>query len=88
MLSDGFFEALIKRLSIDECINISLEAGTKMWETVMPRYTKLANVQLNTVVDSLKVAQLPVDGTTGRLYPFTDEIISPNHVNRTGMLCA
>ena len=60
------------------------ECETKAWctvgERVNPRYPKVANIQLNTVLDSLKALQLPLDNTTGGLYPAHAEIINPNHV--------
>jgi len=52
-----------------------------------PRYPKIANIQLNTVLDSLKCLQLPLDNNIGPLYPVEYEIINPNHVIMTISQC-
>src|SRR4030042_5074861 len=55
-------------------------------EKVNPRYAKIANIKLETVLDSLKAEQLPLDNTVG-LYPAEYDIKSPNHVVMTVTKC-
>jgi len=66
-----------------------LVAWVRMPELVNPRYAKLANIQLNTVVDSLKCFQLPLDNTrVDSLFPAGEyDIKNPNHVIMTIRKC-
>jgi len=79
-LSECWYREVQKRFgrqAADEC---EVGAWCNMAERVNPRYAKIGNIELNTVVDSMKVLQLPLDNTIGGLYPITTEVINENHV--------
>lgn len=59
----------------------------KAGEEVNSRYTKIGNIQLNTVVDSLKCLQSPLDNNIGPLYAVEYEIKNPNHLIMTIVQC-
>ena len=86
-LSECWYREVMKRDGrqvADEC-----EAGAwcNMAERVNPRYAKIGNIQMNTVLDSMKVLQLPLDNITGGLFPIIPEIINENHVKWTITRC-
>jgi len=85
---DAWLAAVVKRLGVDA----TLECATEMWvqvgNTVNPRFPEIGNFQLNTVVDSLKVVQLPLDNIIGKEYPSEVEVINPNDVIVTVKQCA
>jgi hypothetical protein len=56
-----------------------LGAWMRLADKANRRYPKIANIELNTVTDSLKLLQLPMDSTMG-LFPAKYDIKSPNHV--------
>jgi len=79
-MTEAWYNAVKQRYGV----NAANECETQAWETigerVNPRFPKVANIELNTVVDSLKCLQLPLDNTTGGLFPAEAKIINPNHV--------
>jgi len=79
-LATAFYEATKKRFGIDAANDIQLEAWETVGEKVNPRYAKIGNIKLETVVDSLKALQLPLDNTMGNLYKTQFNIINDNHV--------
>jgi hypothetical protein len=85
---DAWFAAVVKRFGVDA----TLECATEMWvqvaETVNPKYAEIAKIKLNTVLDSLKCQQLPLDNQIGKEYPTEVKIISPNRVIVTTKQCA
>ncbi|MEA1958552.1 MAG: hypothetical protein U9N44_02605, partial [Chloroflexota bacterium] len=58
---------------------IELGSWQSMAKKVNWRYPKIGNFQLNTVIDSLKAMQLPLDNTVG-LFRASYEIVNPNLV--------
>ena len=85
-MSGGYYDAVKKRYGSDVANQCELASWMRVGERVNPRYAKMANIQLNTVLDSLKATQLPLDNTVG-LYPAEYQIKSPNHVIMTVMKC-
>lgn len=83
----AWYEWIVDRLGIEEADKAGLAAMTRMAETVNPRYAGLAGVQLNTVVDSLKILALPLDNTVGGLFPVQYDIKNDNHVILTVKQC-
>ncbi len=79
-MATAFYDATRQRSGIDAANEIQLEAWERVGATVNPRYAKIGNIQLNTVVDSLKALQLPLDNTMGNLYKTQFNIINENHV--------
>ena len=75
------------RDGVEVANEIQLAAWEKVGERVNPRYPKIGNIQLNTVLDSLKATQLPLDNTMGNLYGAQYDIKSPNHVILTISNC-
>jgi len=86
-MAQAFYTATRERFGIDAANEIQLEAWEKIGATVNPRYAKIGNIQLNTVVDSLKALQLPLDNTMGNLYRTQHNIINENHVIITVPQC-
>jgi hypothetical protein len=86
-MADSWYEAVSRRFGPEAANECNLESWVKVGERVNPRYTKIANIQLNTVLDSLKCLQLPLDNNIGPLYPVEYEIKNPNHVIMTMVQC-
>jgi hypothetical protein len=86
-MEHGYFLSLGKRVGVDETLKIVTEVGEFYFPKLVPRNCKLANVQLNTVLDSMKIVQLLLDGPINASFVFEDEVISPNHVVRTVRQC-
>ena len=67
------------------------ECSLEMWlrvETIAnPRYAKLANISCKSVVDSLKIMQLPLENTIGGLFPVEYDIRNENHAFVTVKKC-
>ncbi len=76
-----------ERFGFEAANEALLEILKRMSDRVNPRYAKLGNIQLNTVVDSLKCLQLPLDNNIGGLYPAEFDIKDPNHVIMTITQC-
>lgn len=79
-LSECWYREVLKRYGPDVANACETGAWANMAERVNPRYAKLGKLELNTVVDSIKALQLPLDNTIGGLYPTEWEIINENHV--------
>jgi hypothetical protein len=86
-MATAFYAATRKRYGTDAANEIQLEAWETVGEKVNPRYPKIGNIQMNTVLDSLKAAQLPLDNTMGNLYKAQYEIKDENHVILTLPQC-
>ena len=86
-MADSWYEAVSRRFGREAANECNLEAWTRVAERVNPRFPKIANIRLNTVLDSLKCLQLPLDTNIGPLYPVEYEIRSPNHVIMTILQC-
>ncbi len=80
-------DVLKEKFGFEAANEATLEILKRMSDRVNPRYAKLGNIQLNTVVDSLKCLQLPLDNNIGGLYPAEFDIKDPNHVIMTITQC-
>lgn len=79
-MSESWYNQVKERFGAEAADDCEVGAWMNMAERVNPRYAKVGNIQLNTVVDSMKAIQLPLDNTLGGLYPVIPEIINENHV--------
>ena len=79
-MTEAWYNAVKQRFGVDAANECETQAWETIGERVNPRFAKVANIELNTVVDSLKCLQLPLDNTTGGLFPAEAKIINPNHV--------
>jgi len=86
IMNGGYYDAVRERFGFEAANECELATWIRVGERVNPRYAKMANIQLNTVLDSLKVTQLPLDSTIG-LFPAEYDIKSPNHVIETVTKC-
>jgi len=87
IMSGGYYDAVKERFGSQAANDCELAAWVRVGERVNPRYAKIANIQLNTVVDSLKALQLPLDNTMGGLFPVDYDIKSGNQVIVTIAQC-
>jgi len=80
------------RWGLDAANKCELAAWLAMAKKVNPRYAKLGNIQLNTVLDSMKAFQLPLDnimkGKNAGLFEGEFEIINENKVHVVYKRCA
>jgi hypothetical protein len=79
-MTEAWYNAVKQRWGVDAANDCETQAWETIGERVNPRFAKVANIELKTVVDSLKCLQLPLDNTTGGLFPAEAKIINPNHV--------
>ena len=86
-MATAFYAATRKRYGVEAANEIQLEAWETVGEKVNPRYPKIANIQMNTVLDSLKATQLPLDNTMGNLYKALYDVKNENHVILTIPQC-
>jgi hypothetical protein len=86
IMSGGYYNSVRARFGFDAANECELASWMRVGEKVNPRYAKLANVELKTVVDSVKITQLPLDNVMG-LYPAEYEVINDNHVIMTVVKC-
>lgn len=83
----AWFDTVKERFGDQASYDCATAAWVRIAERVNPRYAKVANIPLNTVIDSMKVLQLPLDNTTGGLYPVEYDVKSDNHVIMTVKQC-
>ena len=86
-MAEAWYTAVKDRFGADAANDCNLEAWVNVAERVNPRFPKVGNFKLETVLDSLKCLQLPLDNNIGPLYPVEYEIKSPNHVIMTVVQC-
>lgn len=87
-LTTSWFETIEQEFGTDAANNCELKAWVDMSKKVNPRYAKMANIELKTVLDSLKALQLPLDNVMdGRLFSGHYDIKDPNHVIYTVVRC-
>ena len=79
-MTEAWYDAVKEKAGAETADMCETAAWCRIGERVNPRFAKVANVELKTVLDSMKVLQLPLDNTTGGLFPIKLEIINPNHV--------
>jgi len=86
-LTEAFMAAIEKRCGAEVANECETEAWGAMSRKVNPRYAEIGKIELKTVVDSLKVIQLPLDNIVGGLFVQEYDIKSPNHVIQTTKRC-
>ncbi|MDD5094962.1 MAG: DUF6125 family protein [Dehalococcoidia bacterium] len=86
-MTEAWMAAITKRCGPELANACETDAWGAMSRKVNPRYAELAGIELNTVVDSLKALQLPLDNTIHGLFKPEFEIKSPNHVIQTMKRC-
>ncbi len=90
-LSGCWYDQIRARAGFDAANECELAAWLAMARKVNPRYAKLGNIQLHTVLDSMKAFQLPLDnimkGKNAGLYEGDFEVINPNKVHVTYKRC-
>jgi hypothetical protein len=87
IMEGSWYDAVKERCGAEVADACNLKAWLSIGERVNPRYLKVGNIKLNTVLDSLKALQLPLDNTVGGIFPVEYEIINPNHVIATVRKC-
>jgi hypothetical protein len=80
VMSASYYNAVRKRFGFEAANDINRLAWSRVGERAVPRHARVANIQLNTVLDSLKVLQLPLNNTIGPLYEVAYDIRNENHV--------
>ena len=86
-LATSFVREISRRYGSEVGENVNLEAWKRMSKKVNPYYARIGNFKLNTVLDSLKALQLPLDNTIGPIYRMEYEVINENHVMMTLPRC-
>jgi hypothetical protein len=79
-MTEAWYDAVKEKMDKETADVCETAAWCRIGERVNPRFAKVANIELKTVLDSMKCLQLPLDNTTGGLFPIQLEIINPNHV--------
>ena len=79
-MTEAWYDAVKEKVDKETADLCETAAWCRIGERVNPRYAKVANINTGTVLDCLKCLQLPLDNTTGGLFPAQAEVINPNHV--------
>jgi hypothetical protein len=79
-MTEAWYDAVKEKVDKETADVCETAAWCRIGERVNPRFAKVANIELNTVLDSMKAIQLPLDNTTAGLFPIQLEVINPNHV--------
>jgi len=79
-MTEAWYDAVKEKVDKETADVCETAAWCRIGERVNPRFAKVANIQLNTCLDSMKCIQLPLDNTTGGLFPAQIEVINPNHI--------
>jgi len=79
-MTEAWYDAVAEKVGRETADVCETAAWCRIGERVNPRFAKVANIELKTVLDSFKCLQLPLDNTTGGLFPAEVEIINPNHI--------
>jgi hypothetical protein len=87
IMEGSWYDAVKEKCGAEVADACNLKAWLSIGERVNPRFLKVGNIKLNTVLDSLKALQLPLDNTVGGIFPVEYEIINPNHVIATVRKC-
>ena len=83
----AWYDQIKSRWGAEAADDCQLKSWITIAEKANPRYAKIGNIKLNTVIDSLKALQLPLDNTTGGLFINEFDIKNPNHVIMTVKQC-
>ena len=87
-LDAAWFNQVKDRFSEQWAHECSLEMWLRVEGLANPRYAKVGNIQLKSVVDSLKLMQLPLENTIGGVFPVEYDIRNENHAFMTVKKCA
>jgi len=79
-LSEAWYKEVELKCGRAVADELEVNSWCRMAERVNPRYAKVGNIKMETVVDAMKAIQLPLDNTTSGLFPVIPEIINENHV--------
>jgi hypothetical protein len=79
-MTEAWYDAVKEKVDKETADVCETAAWCRIGERVNPRFAKVANIELKTVLDSMKALQLPLDNTTEGLFPIQLEVINPNHV--------
>jgi len=79
-MAGSWYAAVEKHHGFDAANECESEAWNEVVEHMTPMYVKAAKIELNTVLDSLKVLQLPPDNTQGDIFAVEYDIKNENHV--------
>src|SRR5512137_97774 len=79
-MTEAWYDAVKEKVDKETADVCETAAWCRIGERVNPRFAKVARIELKDVLDSMKCLQLPLDNTTGGLFPIQLEIINPNHV--------
>lgn len=83
-----WYEEVMKRSGMETADSCNLAVLLTVGEKVVPKFAKLGNIQLNTVLDSLKMCQLvPDNDTSGQIFRGDVDIKNENHVIATTTYC-
>jgi len=83
----AWFNAVKERYGFQAAHELDFQAWMTVAERVNPRYPKIANIQLKTVLDSLKCLQLPLDNITSGIFAPQYDIKNENHALVTIARC-
>lgn len=87
-LTDAWYYAVKDECGVDTANKCETAAWDRMSKRVNPRYAKIANIKLKTVVDSMKALQLPLDNNRAdSLFPQEIKVLDKNHVVLTIRKC-
>lgn len=86
-MAEVYYNLAREKFGFEAANEINDAVWSRVAQRVNPRYPKIANIELNTVVDSLKCLQLPMDNNIGPLYGVTFDIKNENHVVMTMSKC-
>jgi hypothetical protein len=87
-LAGYWYEGIQKRVGLETADEIQIEVFKRIGERQLPKYLPIANIQLNTCLDSLKLGQLVPESWMGsELFDGHVEIINDNHLVVTCTHC-
>ncbi len=86
-MADGYFNAIKKRFGFEAACETAEAAWGRVAQKVNPMFIKIADIKLNTVLDSLKCLQLPMDNNIGPICSAGFDVKNENHVIMTTDRC-
>ena len=87
-IQGAWIETVTEKFGSDAADDCSMAALLLQAERMIPQFMEVGNIELNTVLDSLKVIQLAPDGhTESELFGGEVDIINDNHVISTTTKC-
>jgi hypothetical protein len=88
-LNAFWYENVFERFGSEAADECNLKVWTTVGEKVVPKFAKIGNIELNTVLDSLKLCQLLPDSFVGSEFFAGDvDIKNENHVISSTTKCA